>query len=178
MGAKRNIFAIWPHKWGDPWTWRLVGGKEGGGSCGPLRNFAEVSLVGYVHCSCERHRQVGDKSEQSIVHGIVEEEVVGEFVARKVERVVYRSAKHVSDDHNHPPRRVTQHPCCCELNGHRKEHPVLAARVHTEELFDFGMFCQNLLSARAVRLLSVGPSEITDCLLAHVDWVEFSTRQE
>ena len=56
-----------------------------------------------VHSDGKRHRQVSHKAKEGVVDGLVKEEVVSEFVASKVQRVVNRASPDVGEEDDKPP---------------------------------------------------------------------------
>lgn len=125
-------------------------------------------VMGNVHSDRHGHGQVCEESKERIVDGVVEEEVVGEFVSGKIERVVYRRSPNVGHDNNDKPRLVAYQPSGSELKGYRENHPVLTCRIKAEQVAHLGMGSQYLLSAGTMRLLGVRPCEITNDLFAHL----------
>lgn len=133
----------------------------------PKRDRPKLSFQVNVHGDSEGHRGVGEESEQGVVNGLVKEEVVGEFMACKIQGVADCRSNDVGNSANHPPRLVTNQPSDSELSRHGEDHPVAATRVRTEQVLYLGMLSQDLLSAGPMRLLSVRPGVVLDGRSTH-----------
>lgn len=134
--------------------------RENRGEERKLFRMVKACFKDDVHSNSEDHRHVSNEAEQGIVDGVVKEQVVCEFVASKIERMVDSRSHDVSNDRNEPIRLISHQPSNSELSQHREDHPVASPRVRSKKVLDLRMLGQDLLSTRTMRFLSVGPRVI------------------